>query len=51
MYDAVTRALEAPRVTPQLLGTIGIDLGIIVLFTVAITSAGLVASRLRMREA
>ena len=50
MYDAVTRALEAPRVTPQLLGTIGIDLGIIALFAVAIASAGLVAARLRVSE-
>ena len=50
MYDAVTRALEAPRVTPQLLGTIGVDLGIIALFAAAIASAGLVAARLRVRE-
>ena len=51
MYDAVTRSLEAPSMTPQLIGAVGIDLGIIALFAAAITSAGLVASRLRVREA
>ena len=51
MHDAVTRSLEAPSMTPQLIGAVGIDLGIIALFAAAITSAGLVASRLRVREA
>ena len=51
MYDAVTRSLEAASMTPQLIGAVGIDLGIIALFAAAITSAGLVASRLRVREA
>lgn len=51
MYDAVTRSLEAPSMTPQLIGAVGIDLGIIALFAAAITSAGLVASRLRVRKA
>lgn len=50
MYDAVTRSLEAPSMTPQLIGAVGIDLGIIVLFAAAITSAGLVAARLRVSE-
>lgn len=43
-------ALGARTVTPQVLATIGIDLGIIALFAVAIVSAGLVAARLRVRE-
>lgn len=51
MYDAVTCALGAQAVTPQVLATVGIDLGIIALFAAAIVSAGLVASRLRVREA
>lgn len=50
MYDAVTRSLEAPSMTPQLIGAVGIDLGIIALFAAAITSAGLVAARLRASE-
>lgn len=51
MYDAVTRALGARAVTPQVMATVGVDLGIIALFAAAIVSAGLVASRLRVREA
>ena len=50
MYDAITTALGAKTVTPQVLGTVATDLGIMLLFTVAIVSAGLVASRLRIRE-
>ena len=48
MYDAVTCAL-APKAT-RASATVGIDLGIIALFAVAIVSAGLVAARLRVRE-
>lgn len=51
MYDAVTHALGARTVTPQVLATVGVDLGIIALFVAAIVSVGLVVSRLRMREA
>lgn len=51
MYDAVTCALGARTVTPQVLATVGVDLGIIALFVAAIVSVGLVVSRLRMREA
>lgn len=50
MYDAVTCALGARTVTPQVLVSVGVDLGIIALFAVAIVSAGLVAARLRVRE-
>lgn len=50
MYDAVTRVLGARTVTPQVLATVGVDLGIIALFAAAIVSVGLVVSRLRMRE-
>ncbi len=50
MYDAITTALGAKSVTPQALGTVATDLGIMLLFAVAIVSAGLVASRLRIRE-
>lgn len=51
MYDAVTCALGAQAVTPQVLATVGIDLGVIALFAAAIVSVGLVVSRLRVREA
>lgn len=50
MYDAVTCALGAQEVNASVLATVGIDLGIIALFAVAIVSAGLVAARLRVRE-
>lgn len=50
MYDAVTCALGARTVTPQVLTSVGVDLGIIALFAVAIVSAGLVAARPRVRE-
>ena len=50
MYDAVTCALGAQEVNASVLATLGIDLGIIALFAVAIVSAGLVAARLRVRE-
>lgn len=50
MYDAVTCALGARTVTPQVMATVGVDLGIIVLFAGAVVSAGLVVSRLRVRE-
>ncbi len=50
MYDAITTALGAKTVTPQVLGTVATDLGVMLLFAVAIVSAGLVASRLRIRE-
>ena len=50
MYDAVTCALGAQEVNASVLATVGIDLGIIALFAVAIVSAGLVAGRLRVRE-
>ena len=50
MYDAVTCALGARTVTPQVMATVGVDLGIIVLFAGAVASAGLVVSRLRIRE-
>ncbi len=50
MYDAVTCALGAQEVNARVLATVGIDLGIIALFAVAIASAGLVAARLRVRE-
>lgn len=50
MYDAVTCALGARTVTPQVMATVGVDLGIIVLFAGAVVSAGLVVSRLRIRE-
>lgn len=50
MYDAVTCALGARAVTPQVMVTVGVDLGIIALFAAAIVSTGLVASRLRVRE-
>lgn len=51
MYDAVTCALGARTVTPQVMATVGVDLGIIVLFAGAVVSAGLVVSRLRVRAA
>ncbi len=47
MYDAVTCALGAQEVNAHVLATVGIDLGIIALFAIAIASAGLVAARLR----
>lgn len=50
MYDAVTCALGAQEVNASVLAAVGIDLGIIALFAVAIVSAGLVAARLRVRE-
>lgn len=50
MYDSITTALGAKTVTPQVLGTVATDLGVMLLFAVAIVSAGLVASRLRVQE-
>ena len=51
MYNAITEALGAPAITLDVLATVASSLGIIVLFAAAITSAGLVAARLRVREA
>lgn len=51
MYDAVTCALGARTMTPQVMATVGVDLGIIVLFAGAVVSAGLVVSRLHVRAA
>ena len=50
MYDSITTVLGAKTVTPQVLGTVATDLGVMLLFAVAIISAGLVASRLRVQE-
>lgn len=47
MHDAVTCALGAHEVNAHVVATVGVDLGIIALFAVAIVSAGLVAARLR----
>lgn len=51
MYNAITEALGAQAITLDVLATVTSSLGIIVLFAAAITSAGLVAARLRVREA
>ena len=51
MYSAITEALGAQAITFDVLATVASSLGIIVLFAAAITSAGLVAARLRVREA
>lgn len=51
MYNAITEALGAQAITLDVLATVASSLGIIVLFAAAITSAGLVAARLRVREA
>lgn len=51
MYNAITEALGARAVTLDVLATVASCLGIIVLFAAAIASAGLVAARLRVREA
>lgn len=50
MYDSITTVLGAKTVTSEVLGTVATDLGVMLLFAVAIVSAGLVASRLRIRE-
>lgn len=47
MHDAVTCALGAQEVNTRVLATVGVDLGIIALFAIAIASAGMVAARLR----
>lgn len=47
MFDAVTCALSAQEVNAHVVATVGVDLGIIALFAIAIASAGLVAARLR----
>ena len=51
MYSAITEALGAQAITFDVLATVASSLGIIVLFAAAITSAGLVAARLRVGEA
>lgn len=50
MYDAVTRVLGAPSLTPQVTAAYGTDLAMVALFAVAIASVGLVVSRLRAVE-
>lgn len=51
MYTAITEALGSETVTASTLQTVASSLGIIALFAGAIASAGLVAARLRVREA
>lgn len=51
MYNAITSALGARTVTGDVVATVSGSLGIIVLFAAAILSVGLVAARLRVREA
>lgn len=51
MYTAVTEALSAKAITADVAQTVLGSLGVIALFAGAIASAGLVASRIRVREA
>lgn len=50
MYDAVTRVLGAPSLTPQVTAVYVADLALVALFAVAIASVGLVVSRSRASE-
>ena len=47
MGDAVQTALDAPAVTPELLGTVTVDIGIVLLFAVALASIGFAVARSR----
>lgn len=48
--DAVSTALGASEVTGEVLRAVLLDLGVVLLFAVAIGSVGLVAARMRMTE-
>lgn len=48
--DAVSTALGASEVTGEVLRAVMLDLGVVLLFAVAIGSVGLVAARMRMTE-